>query len=350
MVLLKGNEAIAEAAIQCGCTSYYGYPITPQSEIMEYLAKKVPEWGGVCVQAESEVAAINMVLGASAAGARTMTSSSSPGISLKSECISYIVGSDLPCVIVNIQRCGPGLGGIQPAQQDYIQSVKALGHGDMRIIALAPSSVQELAEMTVLAFDLADIYRTPVMILADGALGQMMEPVDFSKIKKRKTPAKGWALTGHGGKRKNNIVTSLYLQPEDLEAKVLERYSTTYKTIAEKEVMFEEIDTGGAEIVIVACGISARIAKTAFEKLRANGVKAGFFRPITLSPFPTEQLNKIAGKAARFLTVELNMGQMVDDVKLAVEHKKPVDFFGRTGGMMPAPDEIYDAAMKALGK
>jgi 2-oxoglutarate ferredoxin oxidoreductase subunit alpha len=315
---------------------------------MEYLARKAPDWGGVCVQAESEVAAVNMALGASAAGARTMTSSSSPGISLKTECISYLVGSDLPCVIVNIQRCGPGLGGIQPAQQDYIQSVKALGHGDMKIIALAPSSVQELAEMTALAFDLADIYRTPVMILADGALGQMMEPVDFSKLSKREIPAKDWALTGHGNKRKNNIVTSLYLMPEDLEAKVIERYATTYAKIEANEVLFEEIDADGADIVIVACGISARIARTAFEKLRADGVKAGFFRPITLSPFPSAKLNKIAGSAGRFLTVELNMGQMVDDVRLAVEHKKPVDFFGRTGGMMPAPDEIYDAAMKSL--
>jgi 2-oxoglutarate ferredoxin oxidoreductase subunit alpha len=220
----------------------------------------------------------------------------------------------------------------------------------MKIIALAPSSVQELAEMTALAFDLADIYRTPVMILADGALGQMMEPVDFSKISKRKVPAKDWALTGHGDKRKNNIITSLYLMPEDLEAKVLERYETTYKKIEENEVLFEEIDADGADIVIVACGISARIAKTAFEKLRADSVKAGFFRPITLSPYPSARLNKIADSAGRFLTVELNMGQMIDDVKLAVEHKKPVDFFGRTGGMMPAPDEIYGAAMKALGK
>jgi 2-oxoglutarate ferredoxin oxidoreductase subunit alpha len=220
----------------------------------------------------------------------------------------------------------------------------------MKVIALAPSSVQELAEMTALAFDLADIYRTPVMILADGALGQMMEPVDFSKLSKREVPKKDWALDGHKDKRKNNIITSLYLMPEDLEAKVLERYATTYKQIEENEVLFEEIDTDGADIVIVACGISARIAKTAFDKLKADGVKAGFFRPITLNPFPSAQLNKIAGKAGRFLTVELNMGQMIDDVKIATEQKKPVDFFGRTGGMMPTPDEIYDAVMKSLGK
>ena len=350
MVLLKGNEAIAEAAIRSGCTQYYGYPITPQNEVIEYMAKRMPESGGVCIQAESEIGAINMVLGAAAAGARVMTSSSSPGISLKTECISYLAGSDLPCVIMNMQRGGPGLGGIQPAQSDYYQATKALGHGDMRLIVLAPNSVQEAMELTALAFDLADKYRTPVIILADGALGQMMEPVDFDKVNWSKNSEKEWAATGHGGRRGNNIINSLYLQPEDLEKTVLERYERVYKKIAEDEVRFEEIDTENAEIVIVAYGISARIAKRAFESLKKAGVKAGFFRPVTLNPFPSARLNKIADSAGKFLVTELNMGQIVDDVKLAIDCRKPVGFFGRTGGVLSTPDEIYDAAMGFLGK
>ena len=350
MVLLKGNEAIAEAAIKSGCTQYFGYPITPQNEVIEYMMKRMPEAGGACVQAESEIGAINMVLGAAATGARVLTTSSSPGISLKSECISYIVGSDLPCVIVNMQRGGPGLGGIQPAQSDYYQAVKALGHGDMRLIVLAPNSVQEAMELTNLAFDLSDKYRTPVILLMDGALGQMMEPVDFDKINWSKNTAKPWAVDGHGGKRGNNIVNSLYLMPEDLEKTVKARYENVYKKIDSEEVRFEEIDIDGAEIVIVSYGISARIAKRAFEKLRKDGVKAGFFRLMTLLPFPTARLNAIADKTGRFLVTELNMGQMVDDVKLAIECKKPVDFYGRTGGVLSTPDEIYNAVMESLGK
>jgi 2-oxoglutarate ferredoxin oxidoreductase subunit alpha len=250
---------------------------------------------------------------------------------------------------MNIQRGGPGLGGIQPAQSDYYQAVKALGHGDMRLIVLAPNSVQEAVALTALAFDLADEYRTPVMILADGALGQMMEPVDFDKVNWSKNTEKAWAANGHGGKRKNNIINSLYLQPEDLEVKVNERYKQTYERM-EKEVRFEEFDADGADIVIVSYGISARIAKRAFERLKKDGIKAGFFRPITLSPFPSERLNKIAEGAGRFLITELNMGQMVDDVKLAIEHKKPVGFFGRTGGVLSTPEEIYQAVIKSLGK
>ena len=349
MVLLKGNEAIAEAAIKCGCTAYFGYPITPQSEVIEYMAKRMPQVGGVCVQAESEVAAVNMVLGAAAAGARVMTSSSSPGISLKTEGISYIVGSDLPCVIVNVQRGGPGLGGIQPAQSDYYQAVKALGHGDMRLIVLAPNSVQEIAELTTLAFDLADEYRTPVMILTDGALGQMMEPMDFDKIKRRNVSEKTWAANGHNFKRGKNVINSLYLEPEDLEKTVIERYEKVYSKL-EKEVRFEEFETENADIVIVAYGISARIAKAAIEKLKKDGVKAGLFRPVTLNPFPSARLCELADKTKRFAVVELNMGQMIDDVKLAIECKKPVDFFGRTGGIIPEPDEVYNAVMGFLGK
>ncbi|MCL2095459.1 MAG: 3-methyl-2-oxobutanoate dehydrogenase subunit VorB [Oscillospiraceae bacterium] len=348
MVLMKGNEAMSEAAIKCGCRYYFGYPITPQNEIAEYMAARMPQAGGFSLQAESEIAAINMVLGASAAGARVFTSSSSPGISLKTEGISYIAGSDLPCVIANVQRGGPGLGGIQPAQSDYHQATKAMGHGDMRLIVLAPNSVQEIAEHTVLAFDLADLYRTPVMILTDGALGQMMEPVDFGKLKINKPPEKTWAAAGHSDKRPPNIINSLYLDPKDLEAAVLERYKNKYNIIDEKEVRYEEFDTEDADIVIVSYGIVSRIAKVAVNMLKDKGVKAGYFRPVTLSPFPSGRLGEIAETAKRFLVSELNMGQMTDDVRLAAGCKKPVDFFGRTGGIITTPEEIYNAAAKVL--
>ncbi|MCL2774350.1 MAG: 3-methyl-2-oxobutanoate dehydrogenase subunit VorB [Oscillospiraceae bacterium] len=347
MVLMKGNEAIAEAAIRSGCRYYFGYPITPQNEIAEYMAKRMPQVNGLCIQAESEIAAINMVLGASSAGARVLTSSSSPGISLKGEGISYIVGSDLPCVIINMQRGGPGLGGIQPAQSDYYQATKALGHGDMRLIVLAPNSVQEIIELISLAFDLADLYRTPVMILADGALGQMMEPVDFGKLKTGEIPEKPWATVGHQDKRQPNIINSLYIEPQDLENMVLERYKR-YAVIDEKEVRYEEDGVEDSDIVVVAYGISSRIAKSAVSKCRKNGINAGYFRPITLNPFPSQRLREIAEKTKRFLVTELNMGQMVSDVKLATECKKPVDFFGRTGGVVSTPEEIYDAIVKVL--
>ena len=347
MVLMKGNEAISEAAIKSGCRYYFGYPITPQTEIAEYMAKRMPQVNGLCIQAESEIAAINMVLGASSAGARVMTSSSSPGVSLKGEGISYLVGSDLPCVIINVQRGGPGLGGIQPAQSDYYQATKALGHGDMRLIVLAPNSIQEITELTSLAFDLADLYRTPVMILADGALGQMMEPVDFSKLQPREIPKKTWAAVGHQDKREPNIINSLYIEPKDLEDLVVERFKK-YDIINEKEVKYEEDGIEDSDIVIVSYGITSRIAKTAIDRLRKEGIKAGYFRPVTLSPFPSKRLCEIADMTKRFLVTELNMGQMIDDVRLATECKKPVDFFGRTGGMMPAPDEIYEAVLKVL--
>ena len=347
MVLMKGNEAISEAAIKSGCRYYFGYPITPQNEIAEYMAKRMPQVNGLCIQAESEIAAINMVLGAASAGARVLTSSSSPGVSLKGEGISYLVGSDLPCVIINVQRGGPGLGGIQPAQSDYYQATKAMGHGDMRLIVLAPNSIQEMTELTSLAFDLADLYRTPVMILADGALGQMMEPVDFSKLQPREIPEKTWATVGHDNKREPNIINSLYIEPKDLENIVLERYKR-YAEIDEKEMRYEEIDVEDSDIVIVSYGIASRIAKPAFKKCRENGIKAGYFRPVTLSPFPSKRLCEIADMTKRFLVTELNMGQMVSDVKLATECKRPVDFFGHTGGVISTPEEIYDAVLKAL--
>ncbi|MDD4164394.1 MAG: 3-methyl-2-oxobutanoate dehydrogenase subunit VorB [Eubacteriales bacterium] len=348
--LMKGNEAIAEAAIRAGCKLFFGYPITPQTELSEYMAKNMPKREGLSLQAESEVAAINMVLGASAAGARVMTSTSGPGISLKSEGISYIVGSDLPCVIVNVQRGGPGLGGIQPAQSDYNQATKALGHGDMHLIVLAPASVQEMATLTGEAFDLADIYRTPVMLLADGALGQMMEPVDFEEKPHRALPKKDWACTGHGGSRKHNIVNSLYIEPEVLEKTVVDRFKK-YEQIEQNEVKYEEYLTEDAEIIIVAYGITSRIAKTAVRNAREKGIKAGLFRPITLYPFPEKQLDALADKEniKTFLSVEMNMGQMVKDVKLAISCKKDVYHFGRTGGVIPTPDEILTNIEKYVG-
>jgi len=338
-VLMKGNEAIAEAAIASGCLYFFGYPITPQTEISEYMAKRMPKVGGLCLQAESEVAAINMTMGAAAAGSRAMTSSSSPGISLKSEGISYIAGCDLPCLIVNVQRGGPGLGGIQPSQADYYQATRGVGHGDMRLIVVAPSSVQEMASLTAEAFDLADQYRMPAMLLADGALGQMMEPVDFSLFPKRELAEKDWAACGHGGTRKKNIVNSLYIDPVVLEKSVIERYER-YAEIEKNEVKYESYMTDDADVVIVAYGITARICKSAINEVRAAGIKAGLLRPITLWPFPKKALNEIADNTKAFLTVEMSMGQMIDDVKLAVDGKAPVHFYGRTGGMIPAVEEV----------
>ena len=345
---MKGSEALAEAAMRAGCKLFFGYPITPQTELAEYLAKNMPKHDGLMLQAESEVAAINMVLGATASGARAFTSSSSPGVSLKSEGVSYIIGSDLPCVIVNVQRGGPGLGGIQPAQSDYYQATKALGHGDMHFIVIAPASVQEIATMTGEAFDLADIYRMPVMILADGALGQMMEPVDFEEKRHRETPEKTWACCGHRNKRPHNIVNSLYIEPEVLENKVLERFER-YKEVEAKEVMFDEYKTEDADIIIVSYGITARIAKTAINAAREKGIKAGLFRPITLWPFPKARLNELADQAKVFLSVEMNMGQMIDDVKVAINCKKDVYHYGRTGGMIPTPDEILNKIIELNG-
>ena len=345
-VLLKGNEAIAEAAIVAGCKHFYGYPITPQTEVAAYMSKRLPKIGGTFLQAESEVAAINMLYGSSAAGVRAMTSSSSPGISLKAEGISYLAGSDLPAVIVNIQRAGPGLGGIQPSQADYYQATKGIGHGDFHIIVIAPSTVQEIVDLTGTAFDLADIYRMPVMILGDGMLGQMMEPVIFGNLKKRDVPPKTWAAAGTNGERKRNIINSLYIEPDQLEKLILERYEK-YSVIEEKEVMYEEYLTKDADVVVVAYGAVARIARNAIDEARSLGIKAGLFRPITLWPFPKKQLAELSGNVKAFVCSEMSMGQMIDDVKLAIECKKPVLFSGRTGGTVPTPGEILEALKKA---
>ena len=340
-VLMKGNEAIAEAAIKAGCMHYFGYPITPQTEIAAYMAKRMPKIGGTFLQAESEVSAINMVYGVAGAGYRVMTSSSSPGISLKQEGISYIAGADLPALIVNVQRGGPGLGGIQPSQSDYFQATKGGGHGDYRLIVLAPASVQEMADLTIKAFDLADNYRMPVMLLADGTMGQMMEPVSIPEVEK--TPvAKPWAANGTKGERKHNIINSLYLKPEELERTNIERFEK-YEVIKNNEVMYESYMMDDAEYCVVAFGIAARISKNAVTMARKQGKKVGLIRPITLWPFPTEVLNKTADKVKGFISVELSMGQMIEDIRLATECKKPVRLCNRTGGMIPSPEQVLGA-------
>ena len=344
-VLMKGNEAIAEAAIQAGCRHYFGYPITPQTEIAAYMAKRMPKIGGTFLQAESEIAAINMVYGASSAGKRVMTSSSSPGISLKSEGISYLAGSDLPAVIVNAQRGGPGLGGIQPSQSDYWQATKGGGHGDYHLLVLAPSSVQEMAELTIKAFDLADKYRMPTMLLADGTIGQMMEPVSFD-LNIAPAPEKPWATTGTQMKRPHNVINSLYLVPEQLEKENFARYEK-YEIIKENEAAAEEYMVDDADVVVVAFGIAARVSKNAVNEARANGIKAGLIRPITLWPFPDKILKKAATHAKQFISVELSMGQMIDDVRLAIECKAPVTLCNRAGGMIPSPAQVYQAIEKA---
>lgn len=341
---MKGNEALAEAAIRAGCKCFFGYPITPQTEIAAYLAKYMPKNGGVFLQAESEIAAINMVLGAASAGVRAMTSSSSPGISLKSEGVSYIAGSDLPCVIINVQRGGPGLGGIQPSQSDYWQATKALGHGDYQLLVYAPCSVQEMVDKVTLAFDMADEFRMPAMILADGLLGQMMEPVTFPE-RKTELPPKPWATNGHGFKREHNIVNSLYLVPEELEKSILDRYKR-YEVIKADHTEAESYLCNDADIVVTAYGAAARVAKSAVNRARAMGIKAGLFRPITLWPFPVNEINEACKNAKALLDVEMSMGQMIEDVKLAVNCSKPVHFFGRTGGVIPSPDEVLGEIKK----
>ena len=344
-VLMKGNEAIAEAAIKAGCRHYFGYPITPQTEVAAYMAKKMPKIGGVFLQAESEIAAINMVYGVAGAGLRVMTSSSSPGISLKSEGLSYMAGSDLPALVVNVQRGGPGLGGIQPSQSDYFQATKGCGHGDFRMIVLAPSSVQEMASLTVKGFDLADKYRMTSMILADGTLGQMMEPVCLDEVEVN-TYEKPWAVTGTKMQRKHNIVNSLSLVPEELEKLNFERYER-YKTVEENEIMYEEYMTEDAEICVVAFGIAARVAKNAVVAAREAGIKAGLFRPITLWPFPKAALNKVADNAKKFISVELSMGQMVEDIELAIRCRRPVELCNRAGGMIPSSEQVLEHIKKA---
>ena len=340
-VLMKGNEAIAEAAIIAGCRHYFGYPITPQTEIAAYMAKRMPKIGGTFLQAESEIAAINMVYGVASAGYRVMTSSSSPGISLKGEGLSYMAGSDLPALVVNVQRGGPGLGGIQPSQSDYFQATKSGGHGDFRMIVLAPASVQEMAELTVKGFELADKYRMTSMILADGTMGQMMEPVELN-FDVKPAPAKPWATNGTKMQRPHNIVNSLSLVPEELEKLNFERFER-YSIIERDETMYEEYLMDDAEICIAAFGIAARVAKNAIVKAREMGIKVGMIRPITLWPFPKAPFKAAGEKVKHIISVELSMGQMIEDVKLASECKVPVTLCNRAGGMIPTPEQVLEA-------
>lgn len=353
VTLMKGNEAIAHAAIRCGCDGYFGYPITPQSEVLETLAAEKP-WettGMVVLQAESEVASINMVYGGAGTGKKVMTSSSSPGVSLMQEGISYMAGAELPCLVVNVSRGGPGLGTIQPSQADYFQTVKGGGHGDYRLITLAPASVQEMADFVDLAFELAFRYRNPAMILSDGAIGQMMEKVVLPPFKPRRTEEEimkecPWATTGRKGMRKPNIITSLELRSEEME-KINLRIQSKYREIEAKEVRFEEYMTGDAEYLIVAFGSAARISKKVISIAREQGLKVGLLRPITLWPFPSKRIAELASKVKGILSLEINAGQMVEDIRMAVEGKTPVEWYGRLGGIIPEPEEVV-AQLKKL--
>lgn len=344
---MKGNEVIAEAAIQAGCRFYAGYPITPQNEIPEYMSWRMPEAGGTFIQAESELAAINMVYGASAAGIRAMTSSSSPGISLKQETISYLAGAELPAVIVNVQRGGPGLGNISGSQSDYFQSVKGGGHGDYRLIVYAPSGIQELWDLTMLAFDKADEYRNPAMILGDGIIGQMMEPFYPTPYRKPDLPPKNWILDGCRS-REPRVIKSLYMGDGELEMRntILQK---KYMMIKNNEVRFEQYHAEDSECIVVAFGIVARIALASIMRLRREGCKVGLFRPITLSPFPYEELFLLADGNKRFLAIEMNAGQMVEDVRLAINGRSPVSFYGRPGGAVMAPEDIESKIQQTLG-
>ena len=344
-MLMKGNEALAEAAIMAGCRHYFGYPITPQTEVAAYLAKRMPKVGGTFLQAESEIAAINMVIGVASAGKRVMTSSSSPGISLKSEGLSYLAGCDLPALVVNVQRGGPGLGGIQPSQSDYFHATRGAGHGDFHMLVLAPASVQEMASLVFKGFDLADKYRMTTMILADGTIGQMMEPVslDMGEVVAYDKP---WAVTGTGRKRTHNIVNSLSLLPEELEKWNIARYER-YAQIEKDETQYESFLTEDADIVCVAFGVAARVAKNAIVAARAKGIKAGLIRPITLWPFPKQALKQAAQKAKAFVSVELSMGQMIEDVELAIRCSRPVLLCSRVGGMIPTPEEVLSKIEEA---
>lgn len=346
--LMKGNEALAEAAIRAGCKCFFGYPITPQTELSAYMAKRMHKAGGVFLQAESEIAAINMVLGAASTGVRAMTSSSSPGVSLKSEGISYLAGSDLPAVIINVQRGGPGLGGIQPSQADYWQATKALGHGDFHLLVYAPASVQEMVDMVVTAFDRSDKYRIPAMILADGLLGQMMEPVSFPEITVNDYDKSSWTANGHGNKREHHIINSLYLKPDELQTSVYNRFER-YEKVKAEETDAELYLTEDCDILLCAYGATARVVKSAVNSAREIGIKAGMFRPKTLWPFPVKEINKACESAKCLLDVEMSMGQMIDDVKLAINCSKPVHFFGRTGGIIPTPAEILEEIKKIGG-
>lgn len=347
-ILMKGNEAIGAAAIKAGCKFFFGYPITPQNELPEYMSYHLPKAGGVFVQAESEVAAINMVYGAAGAGARVMTSSSSPGIALKQEGISYIAGAELPCVIVNIVRGGPGLGSIQPAQSDYNQATRGGGDGDYKLLVYAPANLQEMVDYVQIAFDKADYYRNPVMVMGDGMIGQMMEPIEFRDFEPMTLPAKDWATTGTGGTRPPNIINSLFLQPEALEAHNI-KLSKKFKEMKDTEQLSEVYNIEeGTQIVLSAYGTTSRIVKSAIKLLEAEGIKAGLIRPITLYPFPEQPFKELPQSVQSLLVVEMSMGQMIDDVRLANECKLPVHFVGRAGGMIPSPQLVVDKVKEIL--
>jgi 2-oxoglutarate ferredoxin oxidoreductase subunit alpha len=343
-VLMKGNEAIAEAAIRAGCEAYFGYPITPQTEVLEYMSRRMPELGRAFVQAESELAAINMVYGAACTGARVMTTTSSPGYSLMQEGISYIALSFVPCVIVNVMRGGPGLGNIQPAQGDYFQMTKGGGHGDYHLIVLAPATVQETVDLVIEAFDLADKYRQPVTVIADGMIGQIMEPVAFPELTEPERPNHPWALTGAEGRDKN-IVTSLFLGAQNLERENLKLQEIVARITAE-EVRYDEYMLDDAEIVVVAYGTAGRIVQTAVKQARADGIPAGLFRPISMFPFPYDRLQAIAETAKHILVVELSAGQMIEDVRLATREQVSISFFGKMGGIVPLPDDVLNEIKK----
>lgn len=346
--LMKGCEALGEAAIRAGCMHFFGYPITPQTEVPEYLSKRLPEVGGVYVQAESEVAASNMIYGCGAAGVRVFTSSSSPGISLMAEAISYMAGSEVPVVLINIVRGGPGLGGILPAQSDYWQATRSTGHGDFRVMVLAPSSVQEAVDLMMHAFDLADKYRNPVMVMGDGIIGQMMEPVEFKEPAKIELPSKTWAACGAKGRRANQV-HSLFLDPVKLEEHNW-KLKRKYDEIEKNEQKWELYNCDESyDIVIVAYGTTARICKTTIDMLKEEGISVGLIRPISLYPFPYQAVKDAAEKAKKVFVVELSTGQMIEDVKLATLEKQPVHFYGRTGGMVPSPEEVYEEVKKLLG-
>ncbi|MGL4730377.1 MAG: 3-methyl-2-oxobutanoate dehydrogenase subunit VorB [Clostridium sp.] len=349
-ILMKGNEAIGEAAIQAGCKCFFGYPITPQTEISAYLSRKMPKIGRVFLQAESEVAAVNMVYGAAGTGVRCMTSSSSPGISLKAEGISYIAGAELPCVIINIVRGGPGLGSIQPAQSDYFQATKGGAHGDFNMPVFAPASIQEMVDLIQDSFDVADMYRTPVMVMGDGMLGQMMEPVEFKEREQKQLPEKTWAANGLHGRKQHNVINSLYLKPEQLEEHN-KHLQEKYAKIKENEVRYEMFNCDREnDLVLVAYGTTSRICKNVVKMAEKEGIKLGLVRPITLWPYPKVAFDKTVDSTKHgYLAVELSCGQMVEDVKLSVEGKKPVDFFGRSGGMVPTPEEILNKVKEIVG-
>lgn len=349
--LWKGNEAVAEAAIRAGCKYFFGYPITPQNEIPEYLSLHLPQVGGCFLQAESEVAAINMVYGAAGCGVRVMTSSSSPGISLKQEGITYLCGAELPAVIINMMRGGPGLGTIQPAQGDYYQATRGGGNGDYRHLVFAPATIQEAADYVQIAFDVADQYRNPVMVLADGMIGQMMEAIEWHDVEKRTLKDKHWATTGTNNKREPNVINSLYIDP-NVCAEHNERLAAKYRTMEENEVRWEEFNVQDCEVLFVAYGTPSRIARAAIHQLEKEGIRAGLLRPITLWPFPYKALKQVAMQESvkAVVDVELSMGQMIDDVKIALEGCRPVSFVGKAGGVVPTPADVASMAKKALGR